>query len=139
MTIHNLDIIGVRRYAVPEKTISEERADYIYVATYGNFHLSRAVNGLKQVLEECSQSNCTKILIDIRNLKSLPSEIDRYVFGSMIPIFQKKEAVKIAIVTSPQMVQKEKIAERVAITAGASVKSTANLDEAYAWLGVEDR
>jgi hypothetical protein len=106
---------------------------------FGGFNLSSAIGLFKEVLDECSQTRCTKILIDVRTLEYAPSATDSYVFGNMIPILQKKRAFKVAFVTDPDRIRQDRPVEREATAAGAQVKVVPNLDEAYAWLGVEGK
>jgi hypothetical protein len=57
----------------------------------------------------------------------------------MIPILQKKRLYKVIFLVRAQMIRLEKPLEKAAVAAGANVKVVADLDEAYAWLGVEGR
>jgi hypothetical protein len=113
------------------------RKGYIYASVFGVFSLAQAIELYKKILKDCSQNDCTKILIDTRMLNRSPTATDRFVAGNLIPILQNKQAYKVAFWGSAQMTRPDKPVEKTAVVAGAKVKVTVDLGEALGWLGVE--
>jgi hypothetical protein len=120
-----------------EKMILEVKEDHIYAALSGDYLFGRTIEYLKQIFDECISNGYKKILIDCRFLTSLLSMTDRYVIGCLIPMYRKKQAIKVVILGLPHMIHADKPTEKEAKAAGADVLVTSDLDEAAAWLGVE--
>jgi hypothetical protein len=117
----------------------KSEVDYINATVFGVLNLSSAVESFNKILKECSRINCKKILIDIRNLDHPPTSTERVILGNLIPFLQGEYVLQIATVASPQITRKEKIAEQIAISAGANVQVFSDFHEALEWLEVGEK
>jgi hypothetical protein len=115
-----------------------------YVSLSGEMNGRAAEKAYRKVLRECVGAGCSKMLIDCRALSGELSTTDRYSLGKVVAdenaSVAAREAgrhVRVALVGTPPLIDRDRFGETVAINRGAAVKVTYDLASAYRFLGLE--
>lgn len=122
----------------------EPHAKHLYAAITGDYNLADAKQIFVQVLEACAAHKLSAVLIDVRQMTSERpiGTIDRFDFGEFVAAraadFRMREltSFRLAAVGTAAQVAPH-FTETVAINRGLPIKTTADLAEALAWLGVK--
>lgn len=110
----------------------EARPDYMRVSVRGAFDGERARKTLGEILLECQARQIAKIFVDARALTTAVSVADRYDLAIRFADYGAGRA-RMAILVSPENML-TKTLENTAANRGASVRTTASLDEAFEFL-----
>lgn len=116
----------------------------VYVALAGEMNARLAEETYREVLRECVAGGYSKMLIDCRALSGELSTTERYSLGKVVADENTSVAaslpgrhVRVALVGSDPLIDRDRFGETVARNRGAAVKVTYDLESAYRWLGVD--
>ena len=115
----------------------------VYVSLAGEMNGRLAEQAYRQVLRECVAGGCSRMLVDCRALSGELTTTERYSLGKVVADENAAVAagsglqVRVALVGSYPLVDRDRFGETVARNRGASVKVAYDLETAYRWLGLE--
>jgi hypothetical protein len=147
--IYNIGVIVKKFGFTKEETMAgttvnfEERGTYLYVFVVGTPTLAEAKADSLHIFERCFEQGWTNVLIDIRNMPSMPSAMDIFEHASYVARIYREfldrgmRPVKLAYYGSQNNITPDRFGETVHVNRGLEVKSTMDLAEALAWLGVK--
>ena len=121
----------------------QDRADHIYVRSTGTYEMSQAVGQFRELLASCSGRQVSRVLLDQRELQTLPTFTETYMYADAIAaqyrFFQRLGCppLKLAYVMGPGNEALSDYGRDVGKSFGFDVLVTADMDEAFTWLGVE--
>lgn len=123
----------------------EVHHDYMVVVLRGQFSITKALALAKEMFEVGSQHKVTKVLVDIRQATGIPRIVERYQYARFLAeeamALRNKDGTIMKLVYlghSPELAT-DGFGEFVANNRGATVKATADEQEAWAWLGIDDK
>ena len=109
----------------------EDAGDYLHISAKGEWEREEVTKGIRDVAEKALSAGQTRILLDIRELSSPGSELDRFLAGEAIAEFFSSP-FKVVAVRSVDLM--DKFAENVAVNRGANFMVLSDFDEAVRWL-----
>ena len=113
--------------------ISHEK-DLIKTIVTGVLDLAVSKQALLGIATEVEQSGEDRILIDIREVETMPSVVDFFELGESLASYPTLRRSKIALLTSMSEVKNAEFFENVAVNRGFRLKAFTNFEEAIAWL-----
>jgi hypothetical protein len=114
------------------------RGNILFVKTTGVFSYAEAKAFLPKYIEIALSRHLERVLFDLRSLEGFNTgdtstlerfDLSRFVAETVPPHF------RFSILETPRQIARDGFGENVMVNRGASVKVTADLDEALAWLG----
>lgn len=122
----------------------EPSAKYLHVTITGAYNFAAMKQNFIHILERCTALKLSAILIDVRQMTSEGpiSTIDRFEFGEFVAAqaaefrAQGLTRLRVAALGTEAQVAPH-FTETVAVNRGLPLKTTTDLAEALAWLGVE--
>lgn len=112
----------------------EPRADHLRVVAKGAFASADARQGLLDLVQAAAGRGFTRVLVDGRGITTAVPIHERYDLATFMAAAGGK-GLRVAIVVSPDNMF-TKTLEDTATHRGLSVRTTASLDEALAFLGL---
>jgi len=118
------------------------RETYLYLSLAGDYDPEQALRDFDRMLDACTESGMSKVLIDFRDLRnSLDTVTDRYKYITVVnkQYFDFRGrgggALRIAYLAPPNAIlEGDKFSETVAENYGFPAFETTDLDEAMKWL-----
>jgi hypothetical protein len=111
----------------------EHRSDYLLMCADDAYSLESYKQAVSQASAICLNNGITKILADIRGLRSRLSALDRFELGVHIAKTLGM-GIEIAIVAPAKAI--DKLAEDTAVNRGGRLLVTEDVNEALRWLRV---
>jgi len=119
------------------KAIYEIRGDTLFIKITGLFSFAETKLLLPKYIEIAISRNLERVLFDLRSLRGFNTgdtstlvrfDLARYVAETVPSNF------RFSILETPKQLSRDRFGENVMVNRGASVKVTADLGEALAWL-----
>ena len=109
----------------------EDTGDYLHVRVRSEWIRKEIIAGIRNFAEKAQSAAQTRILLDICELSSPGSELDRFMVGEAIAKFFPSPMKTVAV---PSYDFIDKFAENVAVNRGANFMVYSDFDEAVSWL-----
>ena len=110
------------------------RTDYVEAVVSGEVDLLDGKACLDEILQLCNQRHLSKVLVNGLQLSDRVSVSARFGLGEYLAT-AAAPGVRVAILTSTQLVRQSKALQNTANNRGAQVITTDSMDEALAFLG----
>ena len=110
------------------------RADYVEAVVSGEVNLPDGQACLDEILHLCNQRHLSKVLVNGLQLSDRVSVSSRFGLGEYLAA-SAAPGVRVAILTSTQVLRQSKALQNTATNRGAQVITTDSMDEALAFLG----
>ncbi len=121
------------------KVSYEVRKDYLCVKATGEFVLSAVQDIFFEWIQEARCHGVNRALYDITLLTGFDAQqvptMDKFALSEFIAKSLPK-GFRLAVLETPQQLEKDRFSENVMVNRGAIVKVTTNLNEALEWLDV---
>ena len=108
--------------------------DLIKTTVTGVLDLAVSKQALLGIATEVEQSGEYRILIDIREVETMPSVVEFFELGESLGSYPTLRRSKIALLTSMSEVKNAEFFENVAVNRGFRLEAFTNFEEAIAWL-----
>jgi len=112
----------------------EPRGDYFLAEVSGDASPEDSIRSIDVVLAACREHGATRLLVDVRGTVGVSSVTDRYLLGTHLAK-SAMTTMRVAMLCREDQWMPERPLENTAVNRGVSLKTTASLDEARAWLG----
>ena len=109
-------------------------ADYVEAVASGEVDLLDGKACLDEILQLCHQHHLSKVLVNGLQLSDRVSVSSRFGLGEYLAA-AAAPGVRVAILTTTQLLRQSKALENTANNRGAQVITTDSMDEALAFLG----
>jgi hypothetical protein len=114
---------------------TEPRSDYIYVRMSGDWQADVPIEGHPDAMARaCSQANCQRLLVDVRELTGNMDTLVIFHRGEKIAKVFAFSSIQIAIVGTKERVHMLSFFENVIVNRGAVLRVFTDIDEATEWL-----
>jgi stage II sporulation SpoAA-like protein len=106
----------------------------------GEFSLEDARQAFREMLGAVVQYKAEKILIDGRNVKGFPTDLERFIYGEFVAsetqkiVKKYRIAPRFAYVIHEPLRDSERLAETVAVNRGMDIKIFETSEDAFEWL-----
>lgn len=118
---------------------------YLKITLVGDFNAADIPGTADRVLEICGEHRQENVLVDVFGLKGNPNFVERFTLATVFAtkyiharMTHQVPPCLFAVVGNHPMVDERKFEENVAKNRGTPVKTFTDLQEALAWLGVEE-
>ena len=111
----------------------QTQAGHLLVVAQGEWILNSVLVMIGEVRDQCRQANCDRVLIDMRTMRGLVTEDERYRAG--VRVAEKLKDIRFALV--PPESYPSRFSEEVANRRGATMRITTDIDDARRWLLAE--
>ncbi|HUI87689.1 MAG TPA: STAS/SEC14 domain-containing protein [Anaerolineales bacterium] len=108
--------------------------DLIKTTVTGILDLAVSKQALFGIATEVEQSGEYRILIDLRQVETMPSVGDFFELGISLASYPALRRSKIVLLTSISEAENARFFENVAVNRGVRLKAFTNIEEAIAWL-----
>jgi len=119
------------------RAIHEVRGNTLFLKATGIFSLAEAKVLLPKYIEMAISRNLERVLFDLRSLKGFntgdTSTLVRFDMAKFLAETVPSN-FRFSILETPRQLSRDRFGENVMVNRGASVKVTADLEEALAWL-----
>jgi len=110
---------------------AEAKGSILWLTAVGRYSLADFTALIEALKAQAEQSNCERVLLDIRAISGEVSDMDRFFIGKFAAE-QLSHRIKVAAVYHAQKINR--FAENVAVNRGARVGAFATEQDALTWL-----
>lgn len=114
----------------------EPRDGYFLAEVSGEAMLEESIGSVATVFAACREHGAERLLVDVRGIEGTSSVTDRYLLGTHLAK-SAMQTIRTALLCREDQWMPDRPLENTAVNRGALLKTTASLEEALAWLGVE--
>jgi hypothetical protein len=126
---------SLRKGANPVEVRLQPRQGHLQVEVMGPYESAAARGAIGQIRSECARLGLKRVIVDARGLQAAVSIADRFELARALAE-GCTAAVRYAILVRPdQLVTKTR--EDTAVNRGVPVQTTASVEAAYGFLGIE--
>ena len=106
----------------------------------GEFSLEEAKGAFVEMLAAVAQHRAEKVLLDARNVKGKPEDIERFYYGEFAAnetrrlVIEQRIVPRFAYVIHEPLRDPQRFGETVAVNRGMNIKVFENLEGAFEWL-----
>jgi hypothetical protein len=116
--------------------VIENRGGYIYASYDGQYEYEKLLELAKEAAKSCNQDKPAKVLANLLNMTGKVEPFDRFKLGVQgAKIFRNTIAQVAAVYHQTEI---DRFAENTAVNRGMNTRIFSNIEDALAWLGVEE-
>jgi hypothetical protein len=105
----------------------------VYVQWLNESGIDEIKKQVTEVLDECIEHRCHKVLINTTRALTFPNVLDLYELGSFLEKVWKRD-IRVAVLVPPKENTRHQFFETVAKNRGLMIESFADARKAKAWL-----
>ncbi|MEN9563557.1 MAG: hypothetical protein RIR73_1801 [Chloroflexota bacterium] len=116
--------------------VIENRDGYIYATYNGQYKYEKLLELAKEAARYCTQGKRTKVLANLLNMTGKVESFDRFKLGVQGALIFRNTIAQVAAVYHQTEI--DRFAENTAVNRGMNTRIFSNIEDALAWLGIEE-